>query len=112
MLKIKYCPDLVPNGTDLGLVVENDAVFAPETLRPAFESLGIRNSDSLAAALQSFPTAIAAEAGVPSDEFAEAVARALDKLRPYLNPRMFAAGPPPVRRGMGALPPDWLRKRS
>ena len=109
MPSLEYRADLKPNGLDLGIEVRDNVILAPEQLRSSLRALGVRNGDALAAALQSFPTAIAAGAGLDAREFELAVKGALEKLRPFVNARLFEPRDPGQRRGLGAMPPRWPR---
>jgi hypothetical protein len=112
MLSLQYRADLIPNARDLGIEVSGDTLFAPETLRKAFEAMGVRNSDALAAALLSFPTAVVAGSGLAQQDIVTATAGALEKLRPHVDAQLFAEPDPQRKRGMGALPPGWLGNSS
>ena len=103
MLSLQYRADLKPNPSDLGIEVRSNVILAPEQLRQSLDALGVRNSDALAAALQSFPTAIASVAGLDPRQFEAAVKGALAKLRPFVNARLFEVPDPSQRRGMGAM---------
>ena len=105
MPKILYTDELSPNVRDLGLEVTPEVVRVPEELRGALESMGVRTADTLAAALQSFPTAFAAQTGMDLESTVAASAGALELLRPYVDPTVFLAGSFGPRRGMGAMPP-------
>jgi len=109
MRTLQYHPDLKPNSSDLGIEVRSDAILAPEQLKPSLDALGVRNPDALAAALQSFPTAIASVAGLDPRQFEAAVKGALAKLRPFVNARLFELPDSSQRRGFGAMPPRWPR---
>jgi hypothetical protein len=109
MLPLQYRADLMPNARDLGIEVTGSTLVAPEKLRNALEAMGVRNSDALVAALVSFPTAVGAGSGLAPQEIEVATAGALEKLRPHVSAGLFVAPDTQQKRGMGALPPGWLR---
>lgn len=109
MLRISYTAERSLNAQNLGIEVGPDAILAPEALRVVLESMAVRSADALAAALTSFPTAIASHIGMDSASFAVASAGALELLRPHVDSRVLQANGSPQRRGMGAMPPRQLK---
>ena len=109
MATIRFTQALVVNPKDLGVEVTGDTVSVPEGLREILERMGVRSTDALVAALQSFPTAMASQLGMDSSSVARASQGALQKLRLVADPKMFASIPSSQRRGLGALPPGWLK---
>ena len=105
MAKILYSRELKLNAHDLGLEVTPEVVRVPEQLRSVFESMGVHTADTMVAALQSFPTAIAAQTGMDATSTAQASAGALELLRPYVDPVVFQTTNMGQRRGFGAMPP-------
>lgn len=110
MKTITYLPTLTVNRQDLGIEVDAGVLYAPVSLRPVLESMGVSTPDLLAATLQSFPTAIGAQLGFDAQTLREASAGALVKLRVIVDPTVLEKDAAPQRRGMGALPPGWLRR--
>jgi hypothetical protein len=112
MKGITYVAGLDVTPHDLGIEIDGDVVRLPEGLRAPLEKMGVRTADSLAAVLQSFPTAMASQLGMDAATVSVATAGALEKLRPFVDQRIFAPADAPERRGLGALPPGWLRRSS
>jgi hypothetical protein len=110
MAVIKYTPALMINPKDFGVEVAGDTVSVPEGLRGILEKMGVRTADAFAAALQSFPTAMASQLGMDANSAARASQGALEKLRLVVDKELFGSVPSSQRRGLGALPPGWLKR--
>ncbi len=112
MSTLNYMPDLAVNQSDLGLEVRGDVVCVPAALRTVLEKMGVKSAVTLASALQSFPTAIAAQLGWNDQSAAAASAGALSKIRDLVGAARLNAAANQPRRGYGAMPPNWSRRES
>jgi hypothetical protein len=104
MKVIIFSPQLSLNREDLGLRVSGEAVYVPMELEAPLQNMGVRTADALVSSLQNFPTAVTSHTNLNAGETANAIAGALEVLRPYVDARLFQ-GNAPLRRGLGAMPP-------
>jgi hypothetical protein len=111
MASICFDSSLHVTPTDLGIEIRGDIVTVPEELRNALDSMGVRSVDALASALQSFPTAFASQLGLDVPTVMRSRVGALKKLQGVLGEALVQPVDPSTRRGMGALPPGWLKSR-